>query len=236
MINIATCGIIPLYEAFEDTCETGSDEAMQAIGGAAVGLVPVTRVVGPFGRRVARPVAPGGRIPLPMVREPIPLPLVPSRAPTLGNTAYSQATVCDYRLHPLYLSGNYVPKFPIRVVPIENIIPGTFEGPIPHNCRYVALDNKRLIICNERGIAPSFEVVKGPVSSCVNTDKICLIDGDRFFWPGKVRNCYGNGPAYLPRPDLPSCEDLLRARMCYKANGIPFGTVEVPTIRNPRAP
>ena len=70
MINIATCGIIPLYEGFKDTCETGSDEAMQAIGGAAVGLVPVTRVVGPLVRRVARPVAPGGRIPLPMVPKP----------------------------------------------------------------------------------------------------------------------------------------------------------------------
>ena len=174
VINIATCGIIPLYEAFEDTCETGSDELMQAIGGTAVGVVPVTRVVGPLVRRVARPLAPGRRIPLPMVQEPIPLPLVPSRAPTLGNTAYSQATVCDYRLHPLYLSGNYDPKFPIRVVPIENIIPGTFEGPIPHNCRYVALDNKRLIICNERGIAPSFEVVKGPVRNCVKTDRFWI--------------------------------------------------------------
>ena len=77
VINIATCGIIPLYEAFEDTCETGSDELMQAIGGTAVGVVPVTRVLGPFGRRVARPVAPGGRFPLPMVQEPIPLSLVP---------------------------------------------------------------------------------------------------------------------------------------------------------------
>ena len=58
VINIATCGIIRLYEAFEDTCETGSDEAMQAIGGAAVGLVPVTRVLGPLGRRVRGSVWP----------------------------------------------------------------------------------------------------------------------------------------------------------------------------------
>ena len=234
---------------FGDECEWGSaylagNVASGSLTGRPIGaaVMPIARpIAGAIGgalrpRPVAQPVQPGGRIPLPMIQDPIPLPLVPSRAPTLGNTAYSQATVCDYRLHPLYLSGNYDPKSPIRVVPIENIIPGTFEGPIPHNCRYVALDNKRLIICNERGIAPSFEVVKGPVSSCVNTKKICLIDGDRFFWPGNVRSCYGQGPGNLPRPVLPTWEDLLRARLCYKANGIPFGTVEVPTIRIPRAP
>ena len=62
MINIATCGIIPLYKAFEDTWETGSDEAMQAIGGTAVGLVPVTRVLGPLVRPfvLSRPVRPAG--------------------------------------------------------------------------------------------------------------------------------------------------------------------------------
>ena len=58
VINIATFGIIPLYEAFEDTCETGSDELMKAIGGAAVGVVPVTRVVGPLVRRVRGSVWP----------------------------------------------------------------------------------------------------------------------------------------------------------------------------------
>ena len=72
VINIATCGIIPLYEAFKDTCETGSDEAMQAIGGAAVGLVPVTRVVGPLVRpwRPSRPPLPPAPTLLP-VRDPL---------------------------------------------------------------------------------------------------------------------------------------------------------------------
>ena len=102
VINIATCGIIPLYEAFEDTWETGSDEAMQAIGGTAVGVVPVTRVVRPLVRRVARPVAPGGRIPLPMVQEPIPLPSMLELASeaNCGRRAFCFTGSAPYRYVP----------------------------------------------------------------------------------------------------------------------------------------
>jgi hypothetical protein len=157
----------------------------------------------------------------------------PSLAPppiNLRDVGYSQRSVGDIKQHPLWKDGTYDPSSPIRLVPIDRIWPG-FVGPLPSGVRYIALDNRRLLICNLKGIKPTFQIVTGEVPNFSMEGGKALINGEPFYWPGKVPNLY-TGTGKLPRPRPPTWEDLLRARL--GLNGLPFGTPDPPEILVPQ--
>lgn len=146
--------------------------------------------------------------------------------PTIDNVFFSQTTVGPITEHRLWTCEIYDPRYPIRVVPLSGIAPPGFVGPTQG--LYVALDNRRLLICRIKGITPVFEIVTGPIENYGWDAKgWFMINGEHFKLATNPKNCYVGGKL-IPPPTY-TWEYLAQNRLCN--NKIPWGTTEYPFVK-----